>query len=99
MPVAAAPHFSRSTRRVFALIHDSCLHFQRQLRTAGFECSWAALQHAKKRKRTRKRSRRLRAKTLTRLTTLKPRRGGCLSVASFPVKRPKSCARVSRQQV
>src|SRR5215213_8182575 len=61
-----------------------------------FECSPAAQQHVKKRKRTRKRFRRLRVKTRTRLTILKLKHGGCLSAASFRVKRPKSCARASR---
>src|SRR5215213_582356 len=65
---------------------------------AAFECLPVAPQRVRKRKRTRKRSRRLRVKTHTPLTTLKLKRGECLSAASFRVKRPKSCARVSRQQ-
>src|SRR4026209_1795602 len=98
MPVVAALRYWPSIHRVFASTRDFCRRFQPRLKTVDFECSSAARQRVKKRKRTRKRSRRSRAKTHTPLTTLKQKRGGCLSAASFRVKRQKSFARASKQQ-
>src|SRR5215204_2474426 len=98
MRVAVAPRSLHSIRRVFVLIHDFCRRSRLRQRMADFECSPAAPLRVKRRKRTRKRFRRSPVKTHTRLTTQKLKRGGCLLAASFPVKRRKSCARVSRQQ-
>src|SRR5215212_5891081 len=98
MRVAAAPRSLHSIRRVFVLIRDFCRRSGLRRRMADFECSPAAPLRVKRRKRTRKRFRRSPAKTHTRLTIQKLKRGGCLLAASFPGKRLKSCARASRQQ-
>src|ERR1051326_3660806 len=96
MRVAAARLCWRSTRHAFASIRDCYLRCRHPAKKVVFGSRSEALRRVKRQKRTKKTSRRLPNETRTQSSTLKLKRGECMSAANFRVKKPKSCRLVSK---